>query len=981
MLNKLTALLRVKRDEARLVLLVGVLFLCINAGQGLGDNAASALFFLRYGVDRLPYMYILLGAMSIVLALAYSAGLGRFGRSRYFQALLLGTVGLLLLERLALLRPFPLLYPILWLTVNCIGMIHGTYIWNVAGEVSDTRQAKRLFPLFTSAGILGTVLGNALTGPAARWLGTDVLLVLFALLMGAGWLLTREIASRYFQPAKTSGKSASLWGDLRSGYDFVRGSALMRLIAYAAVLFSILFFSIAFPFNKVVTASFPDEAGVAGYLGLFTSITTAVTFLVSLLIANRLYARLGIVNSVLLLPAIYLIGFIVFASQYNLAGAVAARFSQMVILQAVAGTAWSALFNVVPPQKRAQVVAFQNGPPTQLGVAISGVLLILGDKVLAPTQILLMGIIVAVACGALVWRMRRAYGDALLDALRAGRVEVFTGEGTGFGGLGEDAAAVRTLTWALTDPKPAMRRLAAQILARVGGASSLDPLTIALDDSEPAVRAAALKSLAALDVQARPDLKPKAEALLKDPSLEVRMQAILLLAKLGDAEAARRSLHAALAERDVVARVAALDVFGQAVAYMNGHTDAAPVIRLLADTVSTVRTAACHALASLHDEASAQALVTRLHDADPGVRAAAAQALRARGVQVSEAVLSVLDSEYEAAREAALDALPPGSLQASERLRRFARTEIERLRTVRSQEVSLPGEGRAVRLLCESLRHSVQQGEQRLVKIVGLMGNARAMQLVQKSLHGTDGEARAAALEALETLGDKTVRGEIITLLEEEPKPLSADAVISSILTNGSRWERALAMRAAQELGLREMDPRLAELSRDPDPFISESAAEALVRLEAVRPMDTLQTISTLERVLLLRDVPIFSELSPEDLQQVAAIATEQWYPKDTTIFKQDERGDMMYVIVDGEVEVRRDANGTRQVLAQRGPGDFVGEMAIIDAAPRLASLVTRSDVRVLAIEGDTFKAIIRERPEVALALLRSLSKRLRERG
>jgi CRP-like cAMP-binding protein len=55
--------------------------------------------------------------------------------------------------------------------------------------------------------------------------------------------------------------------------------------------------------------------------------------------------------------------------------------------------------------------------------------------------------------------------------------------------------------------------------------------------------------------------------------------------------------------------------------------------------------------------------------------------------------------------------------------------------------------------------------------------------------------------------------------------------------------------------------------------------------------------------------------------------------------------------------------------------------MAIIDTGPRLASLVTRSYVRVLAIDGESFKAIIRERPEVSLAMLKSLSRRLRERG
>ncbi len=442
-MQRLAAIFKVRPEEGRLVLLVGVLFLCIQAGQGLGDNAASALFFLRFGVDFLPYMYLFLGALTVIVTTAYAAGLGRFHRSRFFQWVLLGTVVVLLAERVALLRPFSLLYPVIWLTISCIGFVLGTFVWNVAGEVSDTRQAKRLFPLYTSAGILGSVVGNSVTGLAARWLGTEDLLILFAALLGISYFLTRSVATGYFPPARAPEKGASFWSDMRAGYDFVRGSALMRLVAYASVLFSILFFAIAFPFNKVVTASFPDEAGVAGYLGLFSGITTAVTFLVSLLLANRVYARLGIVNSVLVLPVTYLLGFVVFASNYSLAGGVAARFAQLIVLQGIAGTAWSALFNVVPSQKRGQVLAFENGLPSQLGVALSGLLLILGERVMTTTQIFLMGIAVTLACGYMVWRMRAAYGQALVDALRAGRLEVFTGEETGFSGLQTDAAAVR----------------------------------------------------------------------------------------------------------------------------------------------------------------------------------------------------------------------------------------------------------------------------------------------------------------------------------------------------------------------------------------------------------------------------------------------------------------------------------------------------------------------------------------------------------
>ena len=87
----------------------------------------------------------------------------------------------------------------------------------------------------------------------------------------------------------------------------------------------------------------------------------------------------------------------------------------------------------------------------------------------------------------------------------------------------------------------------------------------------------------------------------------------------------------------------------------------------------------------------------------------------------------------------------------------------------------------------------------------------------------------------------------------------------------------------------------------------------------------------------------------------------------------------MMFVIVDGRLQVVRNMDGEDQLLAERGPGDFLGEMAIIESAPRSATLRTKSEVRVLAIDDETFKGILRERPNVSFAVLRSLSRRLRE--
>jgi CRP-like cAMP-binding protein len=86
-----------------------------------------------------------------------------------------------------------------------------------------------------------------------------------------------------------------------------------------------------------------------------------------------------------------------------------------------------------------------------------------------------------------------------------------------------------------------------------------------------------------------------------------------------------------------------------------------------------------------------------------------------------------------------------------------------------------------------------------------------------------------------------------------------------------------------------------------------------------------------------------------------------------------------MFVIVSGQVQIISESGGNVQVLAERGPGDFIGEMAIIDPAPRSAGMVTISETRVLEIAGAAFKSILRERPEVSLAVMQSISRRLRE--
>jgi CRP/FNR family transcriptional regulator len=88
-----------------------------------------------------------------------------------------------------------------------------------------------------------------------------------------------------------------------------------------------------------------------------------------------------------------------------------------------------------------------------------------------------------------------------------------------------------------------------------------------------------------------------------------------------------------------------------------------------------------------------------------------------------------------------------------------------------------------------------------------------------------------------------------------------------------------------------------------------------------------------------------------------------------------------MFIIVSGEVEVSQtqDAKKAPEILAFRHPGDYVGEMAILDQEPRMATLIARGEVRLLCLKQKQLEGIMRERPEISLGLMRVLSRRLRE--
>ncbi|MCZ6754138.1 MAG: Crp/Fnr family transcriptional regulator [Gemmatimonadetes bacterium] len=129
----------------------------------------------------------------------------------------------------------------------------------------------------------------------------------------------------------------------------------------------------------------------------------------------------------------------------------------------------------------------------------------------------------------------------------------------------------------------------------------------------------------------------------------------------------------------------------------------------------------------------------------------------------------------------------------------------------------------------------------------------------------------------------------------------------------------------------------------------------------------------------VLRSVPLFSQLPEEDLLAFATLTRERTYPKGSVIVFEDDPGDALYLVADGQVKVVLIGEDGREViLTVLGGGTFFGEMALLDDRPRSAHVIAMEDSTLLLLRRDDFQARLRQSPAVAISLLAELSGRLR---
>ncbi len=537
----------------------------------------------------------------------------------------------------------------------------------------------------------------------------------------------------------------------------------------------------------------------------------------------------------------------------------------------------------------------------------------------------------------------------------------------------------------LQDRDPAVRVQALLALTPSRNFNSITPavnmLEQLLTDPDPARRAEGVRALGQTRTdRAKTSPLPRLIEFLGDPADQVRLQAALAL------------------ENVTISNMPPL-VFER-------------VDDLLTDSVERVRQAAITMLGNAGTLDAQERLVRALLDCSPRIRVAAVEMLARAGRSVVPVVQPLLDSPEPQRRKMATVVL--ARVHPREYAPRVMGTEIAgNLQTIYRNEGYLdalaplavyPG----FAIMRDALKEQNQQTLDEVFYLLSVVCPPAAVSTIHVSFRSEEAHIRANAAEALETLTNPQLARWIAPLYEPsqdraEMRRLSETAwnlrhpdtrgLINQLCGAPDSWQRTMMAFALREL-CASPDPSAAA----PGEPLTRSEIEALLQtlsadaVEDVRlaAAPTAQTqapsskeaplLSTIEKIIFLKQVPFFQGMTIEQLRVLANVCEEEFFSADASLFKEGDPGGVLYVVVSGRVALEQEKRkGAVARLGTIEAHSYVGETNLFDNSPRTNSAHAIQDTLTLRLRREPLVALARQHPDMSLELINVLSVRLRE--
>lgn len=1014
----------------------------VGCTDALLKNLSETLVVKRSGLEALPPLFLLSSLLLVVSTGLFGRLAARGDRLSLLPRIMLG-LSLFLVPAWLLLPVLPTLIPsVLVVASKQISSITLLVFWIAMGDLLHARQAKRLFGPMMAGVTLGTVVGSEATQRLVHHVSPEMLLPLAALTLAVGAATTlplrqfRPRLGRAGAPVRVAADAdRDEESELRSAWRLWRDSSLFRLLLLIALGSGIVGPMLYILFQHVADVSNPGEEGFLVFIAGVRKVLGLVTLAAQIFLVNWLYRRIGIPLSMALTPAVYLLGFVGLGVRLSPAVGSAALVGTKLQDNAIYDPALRVLYNLFPETLRARASAMIEGPVKRLGGVLGNCVTWAALALESAPLIVWLALPVSalwLGSSLLLWRR---YPRLLLSASAAGPgLREALQDRTLL-----DAATVRALVPELAGTDRERVRLAVELVLEASADRAVPALVEALERAPHQTRPLIVAGLDRLleDTVVNPPASGDAvrgiEAVLADPdglAESERADLVQALGRLGSGDEGMSTLRNALADPLPAVRLAARAAWAR-----RGEpaSDAHELDALLRDALAgqnpAERRTAREELRALllcdpedpawgrrldllagtlaspaHRAAAAEAIaeVARCHgeraapihpqmlglrdDEDPRVRAALLRYCGHAGLQEQAGwIVEHLGSPHADCERAAREALAAIGPMASDTLLR------ELSYGGRSKRHAILEVMRELQVQPETLRalyeREVDAMERDLLHLVALRARQAFAPLSQRLEERAFEKLHTALLflaairredgiaELSERLRDPAGQGrhQHAIVLEALEATLSADerARLIPLLEEGAVQDKAMAF--ARTLARPSFEESLQELLKDPDELTRRIASG--VALAAGFDVEDHGAMDAVEKMVHLRGLSLFEGLTTRQLMNLAGVVREETRPARTVVVREHDCDDRLFLVVEGVIHIHR----AETFLKELGPGDFFGEIALFTGIARTADAVSQTRVQLLVLERAELLALIEEMPSIAVTLLETQSRRVRD--
>lgn len=972
--------IRPEESQRLIILIISSFFLGI--ALVLYYTASNAIFLTVYEISALPYMYIL----NAVITIAFGALYALLEKRISFTQLLYATNAALALPIFLFWLGFQAtdtgavaFIAMAWYRLLFIFTTLG--LWELASAVFNVRQAKRLFTLIGLGLMAAFILGGLSASTIVSAVGTVNLLLIAAVCLfiytGAliGLLPRLNLQStRAVQPE--AGEDSSLWGMFQDRY--------VVLIFVLKIVGMLTGYVVEYIFYRQAAVRYPNEEALADFLGDYTAIMT-LGMVVMAVVAGRYISRYGIkiglsttpVSILATATAGALYGTLIGLQGIFFALVASVMFANQVLSWAIHNPTFAILYQPLSRTKRLKVRVAVEGWLGSVALMMSGVLLIIFGLLPVTNVAPFLYLVVGLGCVFLAVALftYRRYGQQLQHAVTArfvSGVALPDGQsldddflagllqsnhpGKIIAGLNyletiQDNAAAPFLLDLLQHPSDDIRL---DVLRRIEEAryrQALDEVERLAHSDEESPR---LRGQAFITWLALKDDKTLAEHM--DMSDKYVLVGVL---RYGNPAAVYDPLRRLTQSENPDERIQAAFVLSETT---RGDFNEL-LIALLRDKVRSVWRAAIKAAENrMHS-----ALWEPLLDLLPSPLAADVLS------QAGDEIIVVLQARFAGlsteGQRAALHIYGKlGTQQAVKLLSEFLQMDASfklyqaALRALRGARYHMEDAERIIQLIRREAAIAAQLLRDQ---------QETTHDLLQRALESELDRVRRRIFHLLPLLYDPDKIRDVEYHLAYEEKRANAIEVLDIMLT---KELKDLVFPLLEEMPA---ETRLARLPREPQ-ILSQDYLNAWTKLCAdyARAKHELETdmLTLIEKVMLLRSAGIFSQTPDAILAEVAEALREHHVQKDETLIEKGAIGSQMYLITSGAVRVH-DGELTIRTLSD---GDIVGELAVLDPAPRAATVTAAADTHLFVLDQDVLYDLMDTRSEVAQNIIGILARRVR---